>query len=232
MVACGKDNQASSRGFHSFVTGRSFIMNMIHRPRERVAMGNRPVISKEQILDAAYEIATTQGLGALSIRAVAGACGVAVGTVYNSYPTKSDLVNDVVGRFWQRAFTDRMGCCAAEGGEAAPGSCDFVDFCRQLAGEMARALEEFRSDFLEGLTAMDAYDLAVARRREAASFAHVQRGLQVALERDRAVRRERLVGPLAPELLCNLVWNTMVEAARHQKPLDETLFALLRTALY
>ena len=47
-------------------------------------MGNRPVISKEQILDAAYEIATTKGLGALSIRAVAAACGVAVGTVYNS----------------------------------------------------------------------------------------------------------------------------------------------------
>lgn len=78
-------------------------------------MGNRPVISKEQILDAAYEIATTKGLGALSIRAVAAACGVAVGTVYNSYPTKSDLVNDVVGRFWQRAFSDRMGAVTAGG---------------------------------------------------------------------------------------------------------------------
>ena len=77
-------------------------------------MGNRPVISKEQILDAAYEIATTKGLGALSIRAVAAACGVAVGTVYNSYPTKSDLVNDVVGRFWQRAFSDRVDAVTAE----------------------------------------------------------------------------------------------------------------------
>ena len=43
-------------------------------------MGNRPVISKDQILGAAYEIATTQGLGALSIRAVATACGVAAGS--------------------------------------------------------------------------------------------------------------------------------------------------------
>ena len=191
-------------------------------------MGNRPVISKEQILDAAYEIATTQGLGALSIRAVATACGVAVGTVYNSYPTKSDLVNDVVGRFWQRAFTDPMGACAASASEG----CDFVAFCRQLAREMARALEEFRSDFLEGLTALDAYDLAVARRREAESFAHVRRGLQVALQQDAALDHTQLVGPLAPERLCDLVWETMVDAARQQKPLDETLFALLREALY
>ena len=152
-------------------------------------MGNRPVIQKEQILEAAYRIATTQGLGALSIRAVAAACGVAVGTVYHSYPTKSDLVNDVVGLFWQRAFAGRMG--AAEGvgngeepqvaGAAAGAGGDFVDFCRELAGEMARALEEFRSDFLDGLTALGAYDLAVARRREAESFAHVRRGLQVGI---------------------------------------------------
>lgn len=226
-------------------------------------MGNRPVISKEQILDAAYEIATAKGLGALSIRAVAAACGVAVGTVYNSYPTKSDLVNDVVGRFWQRAFSDRMGAAAVGGvadlGEGgadtvavadvgscastqragcpavegfAPGSCDFVEFCRQLAGEMACALEEFRSDFLDGLTALGAYDLAVARRREAESFAHARLGLQMALQRDPAVRRERLEGSLAPELLCDLVWETMIDAARHHKPLDETLFALLRIALY
>lgn len=221
-------------------------------------MGNRPVISKEQILDVAYEIATTKGLGALSIRAVAAACGVAVGTVYNSYPTKSDLVNDVVGRFWQRAFSDRMGavtaggvagleeggagttahadagsCASVQQADARAGdSCDFVEFCRQLAGEMARALEEFRSDFLDGLTALGAYDLAVARRREAESFAHVRLGLQVALQRDPAVRRERLKGPLAPELLCDLVWETMIDAARHHKPLDETLFALLRIALY
>ncbi len=197
-------------------------------------MGNRPVIQKEQILEAAYRIATTQGLGALSIRAVAAACGVAVGTVYHSYPTKSDLVNDVVGLFWQRAFAGRMG--AAEGvGTASDEPCaggDFVDFCRELAGEMARALEEFRSDFLDGLTALGAYDLAVARRREAESFAHVRQGLQVALERDPRLRRDRLVGPLAPEPLCALVWETMVDAARHRRPLDETLFALMRTALY
>ena len=197
-------------------------------------MGNRPVIQKEQILEAAYRIATTQGLGALSIRAVAAACGVAVGTVYHSYPTKSDLVNDVVGLFWQRAFAGRMG--AAEGfGTPSDEPCaggDFVDFCRELAGEMARALEEFRSDFLDGLTALGAYDLAVARRREAESFAHVRQGLQVALERDPRLRRDRLVGPLAPEPLCALVWETMVDAARHRRPLDETLFALMRTALY
>lgn len=237
-------------------------------------MGNRSVVSKDQILDAAYDIATTQGLGALSIRAVAAACGVAVGTVYNSYPTKSELINDVVGKFWRQAFSACMG--EAEAGEAmttlAPApepapisttatsvpasgdgspqgaakiasrssdeasrssaSCDFVAFCQQLADETSRALEEFRGDFLDGLTALGAYDLAGARRREAESFAHVRRGLQAALARDPAIHREKLTGALAPERLCDLVWETLVDAARHRTPLDGTLFALLREALY
>ena len=152
-------------------------------------------------------------------------------------------VNDVVGRFWQRALS---GCMAmANGGEEAESAnssspCssaefehdDFVAFCRQLSGEVGRALEEFRSDFLEGLAALGSYDLAGARRREAASFAHVRQGLQMALERDPAICRKKLVGALAPDRVCDLVWETMVDAARRKKPLDETLFALLRDALY
>ena len=59
-------------------------------------MGNKPIISKQQILDAAFALASESGLAGLSIRDVARACNVAVGTVYNSYPTKNDLVNDVV----------------------------------------------------------------------------------------------------------------------------------------
>lgn len=78
-------------------------------------MGNRPVISKEQILDAAYEIATTKGLGRAQHSRGGGGVWRGRGTVYNSYPTKSDLVNDVVGRFWQRAFSDRMGAVTAGG---------------------------------------------------------------------------------------------------------------------
>ena len=73
-------------------------------------MGNKPVISKQQILDTAFAIASESGLSGLSIREVARACNVAVGTVYNSYPTKYDLVNDVVGRFWNEALAPEPLC--------------------------------------------------------------------------------------------------------------------------
>lgn len=187
-------------------------------------MGNRTVITKEQVLDAAYAIAIEEGIGALSIRAVARACDVAVGTVYHSYPTKSDLVNDVIARFWRDAFANVM---------RSDGACDddFITFCHMLGEELSQALERFRSDFLADLTVMDACDLAAARQREAASFAHVRQGLRMALERDRTIDRDRLTGPLAPEQLCDLVWETLLAAARSGKPLDATLLTLIATSL-
>ena len=100
------------------------------RTRE-VRMGNKPVISKQQILDTAFAIASESGLSGLSIREVARACNVAVGTVYNSYPTKYDLVNDVVGRFWNEALADSMpGAIAGD---------DFIGFCEGLALQLSGA---------------------------------------------------------------------------------------------
>ena len=123
-------------------------------------MGNKPVISKQQILDTAFAIASESGLSGLSIREVARACNVAVGTVYNSYPTKYDLVNDVVGRFWNEALADSMpGAIAGD---------DFIGFCEGLALQLSGALARFRDDWLTEVAALDAKGLASARKREEA----------------------------------------------------------------
>ena len=82
-------------------------------------MGNKPVISKQQILDTAFAIASESGLSGLSIREVARACNVAVGTVYNSYPTKYDCARScgtACSRPSNEAIPDAKPCspsCAA-----------------------------------------------------------------------------------------------------------------------
>lgn len=187
-------------------------------------MGNKPIISKQQILDTAFDIACTSGLSGLSIRDVAHACNVAVGTVYNSFPTKNDLVTDIVGRFWNEALADRMP-------RAASGD-DFIQFCQELALQLSKALEKFRDNWLTEIAALDTQGLASARQREESCFAHIRAGLSVTLERDPKVIRSRLQGSLAPDLLCAFVWDSMLSSIKHGDPSCETLFALLRRTLY
>ena len=81
-----------------------------------IEMGKRSVITSEEILEQAYQLACEQGLRSLSIRSIATACDVSVGTVYNSYASKTELINDVVGMFWQRAFAETMKTLAVHEG--------------------------------------------------------------------------------------------------------------------
>ena len=84
----------------------------------------------------AREIALTDGLEALNIRAVAAACGIAVGTVYRYFPGKTELVTAVIGQIWQEIFAPvmrrgpwpaflplvrAMGDCIRHGAENYPG---------------------------------------------------------------------------------------------------------------
>lgn len=65
------------------------------------------LISREQLLKAAKALVLAEGADALNIRRLAAACGVAVGSIYNYFPAKSDLVAAVVGEFWREAIHGR-----------------------------------------------------------------------------------------------------------------------------
>ena len=65
----------------------------------------KPVItSQKAILDTCRNMVTTQGLSAINMRSVAKACGVAVGSLYNYFPSKDDLLQATVCSVWMDIF--------------------------------------------------------------------------------------------------------------------------------
>ena len=65
---------------------------------------NTIVTSKEEILKTSREMIRQQGWSAISIRSVAAACGVSVGSIYNYFDSKSDLVGATVESVWCEIF--------------------------------------------------------------------------------------------------------------------------------
>ena len=187
-------------------------------------MSNRPSTSKEELLDAAFAIACEKGLSGVSVRAVAAKCGVAVGTVYNWYPAKSDLISDVIALFWRDALKDCMPKAAECG--------DFIAFFGKLSCRMAYAFSKFHDGWLAEIASMRTHDLDAACEREQACFSHIRRGLAIALEKDARIKRERLSGELSPEAICLLVWDAILASIRRNDESYLTLLALLRQTLY
>lgn len=110
-------------------------------------MGNKAIIDKQHILDAAFSLACDEGLEHVNMRSVANACGVSVGSLYNYFPTKADLVSEVVALYWHDAIPAKA--MIALDGEG------FVDFCRRLSNELHEAVTDFQETWLVQLAALD-----------------------------------------------------------------------------
>ena len=62
---------------------------------------NKAVTSKEDILSVSKEMVAQCGIQAINMRNVAKECGVAVGSVYNYFPSKNDLIIAVIDVIWK-----------------------------------------------------------------------------------------------------------------------------------
>lgn len=71
---------------------------------ERSMILNTIVTSKEAILDASRELIRTQGWTAINIRSVAKSCNISVGSIYNYFHNKTDLITATIESIWQDIF--------------------------------------------------------------------------------------------------------------------------------
>lgn len=162
---------------------------------------NPGVTSKEQILQVCRQIAAEEGLQAVSMRSVAGKCGVALGTLYNYYADKDELLIATVESVWQDIFHP-MGRCPA--GASFP---EYVTSLYDCARRGAAAYPDF----------LTAHSIAIARARrgEAQSvmerqFVHMRAGLLAALRADPAVQHAQLAPPLTEEALADMTLDNIL----------------------
>jgi len=82
---------------------------------------NTIVTSKEAIQATCRTIVARQGLSSVDMRGVAKACHVALGTLYNYYPSKEDLLVATIAGVWEDIFADTP---RQEGAQAFPSYVD------------------------------------------------------------------------------------------------------------
>lgn len=183
----------------------------------------RQFIEKEAIVDVAYAIAQADGLKAVNIRSVATACGVAVGSIYNYFPTKDDLVAAVVERFFGDAFFENF--CHPSADE------DFLAYCERLFASMQETLSRFRGDWLAQIQSMGTGARDAAKKLEADRLVHVRQGLEHVLIADKNVRPDALSDGLDAPALCSFVLQSMLGALRSGDDCA-VLFQLIQRSLY
>ena len=139
---------------------------------------NPGATSKAAIMQVCRRIAAQEGLSALSMRTVARACGVALGTLYNYYADKDALLIATVESIWQEIFHTDAGSLTAR---------PFPEQVASLFECVRRGTQRY-----PGFLGAHSMVIAGARRGEArrameACFAHMKAGLLAGLAADPAV---------------------------------------------
>ena len=183
----------------------------------------KQVIDRDKLVAQAYAIASRDGISALSVRKVAAACGIAVGSVYGYFPTKADLTAAVLTRFFDENLSGEL--CAVRPGE------HFTSYVRRFREALCAARADMSVDWFAEMRRLPSGEQEALVAVRAPMLAHIERRLARVLDADEAVDRSRLVGPLSAERLCCYVLRA-VFASLVEGDECETLFALLDASLY
>ena len=183
----------------------------------------KQVIDRDKLVAQAYAIASRDGISALSVRKVAAACGIAVGSVYGYFPTKADLTAVVLTRFFEENLSDEL--CAVRPGER------FTSYVRRFREALCAARADMSVDWFAEMRRLPSVEQEALVAVRAPMLAHIERGLARVLDADEAVDRSRLVGPMSAEALFRYVLHA-VFASLMAGDECETLLALLDASLY
>lgn len=183
----------------------------------------KQVIDREKLIDEAYAIASHEGVSALSVRKVAAACGIAVGSVYIYFPTKAELTAAVLKRFFAETFFEEH--CAVREGEG------FTSYLRRFHDALSEAIAAMNVDWFAQMRRLPDSERCALETARAPMMAHMEQGLRHVLDADDAVVRARLVGALRPESLCRFTLRSIFASLMEGSDC-EAFFALLDAALY
>ena len=180
---------------------------------------------RDAIVAAARALASEQGMDAVQIAPVAERAGIAAGTVYRYFPSKTDLVAALVA-----AVSERELGAMRRAADAAPGPLSAL--AAALTTFAARALENRRLAFALIAEPVDA-DSHNARRDYRAAIAHeLETRLAAAMargslpEQDLKIAAPALIGALCEGLIGPLATEAADTGAMRDAVQTLTLFAL------
>lgn len=138
---------------------------------------NINVTSKDTLVKTAREIAKAEGLSKISMRRIAVECDISVGAIYNYFPTKNDLMLAVIEDIWRTAFHGAESDLFKE-----------KSFSLFVSDVYKRLYYNVQAVYENWAVEMTRLDLNKKREeQEAKYFAHIKKGLQQVLEKDRRV---------------------------------------------
>lgn len=173
------------------------------------------MINKTYLLDHAKAI----GMEKLSIRNLAAAANVSVGTVYNYFPSKKELVAEILNSFWESSLSQDI--CRVQKDQ------NFVDYLNILFEKTLMHTYNFKEIMYAQLNF-----LKEDPGKPNTYYQHMQSGLLKVLEMDPEVDNSLWHENFTREWFIQYILETMMAQLLKREPNFAALELMIRKTLY
>ena len=184
---------------------------------------NTIVTSKEEILKTSRALIQEQGWSAVSIRSVAAACGVSVGSIYNYFDSKAELVSATVESVWCEIFHRPEDAAVFQDVQA----CVIWMYER-----MAYGCEQYPGFFTLHSLGFMRDEKADGKRHMQQAWNHMRMGLCAVLRQDARIRPDAFDEQFTAEKFAEVLFSQLLSALLRQDYDPSAVLEIVRRTLY
>ena len=184
---------------------------------------NNVVTSKEEILKTSRELIRREGWSAVNIRSVAAECGVSVGSIYNYFDSKADLVGATVESVWCEIFHRPEDEAVFQNTQAC---------ITWLYQRMEYGCQQYPGFFTLHSLGFMGEDRSAGRRKMQQTWQRILDGLCSVLQRDAGVRPGAFSEQFTAEKFADLLFSLMLSALIRQDYDPTAVLEIVRRTLY
>ena len=180
---------------------------------------NTIITSKEEILKHSRELLQKKGWNAINIRALATACHVSVGSIYNYFPSKAELVSETIASVWLEIF------------HQPDEAFQTIEACVRWMFERMR----YAQTAYPGFFTLHAFSFAKpekseGKKRMEETWTHMEASLCAILHSDPNIRPDAFNARLSEKQFAHVLFSLMMSAwLRHDFDPDVVLEIVRRT---
>ncbi len=184
---------------------------------------NTVVTSKEAILKTSRKLIQQKGWSAVSIRSVAAACGVSVGSIYNYFDSKAALMGAAVESVWHEIFRRPEDASAFQ---------DIQACMIWIYGRMEYGCKQYPGFFTLHSLGFMREDKSDGKRRMQQTWQHILQGLCSVLKRDAKIRPDAFTAQFTAEEFAGVLFSLMLSALLRQDYDPSAVLEIIRRTLY
>lgn len=184
---------------------------------------NIGTISREKIIEKSQKIIVEKGVNAVSIRKVAADCEVSIGTVYNYFDSKEELLIAVIESTWKYIFhmPDRP--------MKFESFSDCVDFIFERVQKGVSEYENFfDSHSLSAAIGKNGEGVEVIERY----FRHIEENMLKVLENDTKVRKDAFSEDFKIEKFVSIVFGMLLNSLIYKVDNRSEIVEIVNRCLY